>query len=375
MSARTRHRATGWLLLSLLAACDRAPAGGGRGLDTAGRPQGRPAAADADPSFVHCTRAAPPADGGSPPTVLGGVELVTRSAGRLEARELRGGAGDGRGRGARLRLGVLSDTREALPQTLTNVARLVARFRAARVDAVVMLGGLDSSFVGAVRLLRALRGPWALLALAGDRSSAEGFQAALRHADPAAIDLTRTQIVAWPTLTLVGVPGYHLPHHNLAGPQGCGYDAADLTLLTARLRGTALPRLLLAHGPPRGQGPHAVDRASGEVNVGDPLLRRWIDEAQVRFGVFGHVHEAAGQATRLDGSPVAPGLWSDSLLLQVGSSEAVPHQQRTGDWSTGTAAVLELDGSRARYTMITLGSDATVARAASAASSHGLGGF
>ena len=355
-----------WPLVMLLAATSgctrrRAPAPPLSGVPTA--PGASSARATDAPAFVPCTRPAPLATGSSPPIVLAGIELIARRAGQLEARTTRDPLGRQAGRPERLLLGVLSDPREALPQTLAQLARLQARFRAAQVDAVVVLGGLDGAFVGAVRLLRALRGPWALLALAGDRLSAEGFQAALRHAEPGAIDLTRTQIVALPQLTLVGIPGYPLPHHHLAGAQGCGFDAGELALLGERLRGSTTPRLVLAHAPPRGRGPAAVDRARGEVNIGDSALRDWIERNGVRFGVFGHVHEAAGQATRLDGTPVAPERWTDSLLLQVGSIDAVPHQQRDGRWSKGTAALLELEGERARYTMITFGDEAALAGA------------
>ncbi|MBK8479639.1 MAG: hypothetical protein IPL40_00445 [Proteobacteria bacterium] len=348
------------LLLAATLACTRSPAADAGGEQASARAPAAGGGGESAASFVRCTRAAPIGDADTAPRRLGTFELLTLRAGQLEPRPSAGWSGQPRRSAGSLRLGVLADTHEALPQTLAQLARLVDRFAAARVDAVAVLGGIDSAFVGAVRILRALRGPWTLLALAGDRSSAEGFQAALRHADPAAIDLTRTQIVALPALTVIGVAGYHLPHHALAGAQGCGYDAADLALLGARLRGTARPRLLLAHGPPRGRGPDAVDRAWGAINIGDPALRPWIASAEVRFGVFGHVHEAAGRATRLDGSPLAPGVWSDSLLLQVGSSDGLPHHQRandpsTGEWSGATAAVIEIDGERARYAMITVG--------------------
>lgn len=369
LGLRSSHAAALSLLLATTLACTRSPAADAGGGDATARPPGAGGSGgESAARFVRCTRAAPIGDGDAARRVLGAFELVAPTAGRLEPGPAHAWRAQPRPTAGRLRLGVVSDPHEALPQTLAQIARLVDHFAAAQVDAVTVLGGLDSSFIGAVRLLRALRGPWALLALAGDRSSAEGFQAALRHADPSAIDLTRTQIVALPALTIVGVAGYHLPHHAQAGAQACGYDAADLALLGERLRGTASPRLLLAHGPPRGRGRDAIDRAWGGINIGDPVLRRWIARAGVRFGVFGHVHEAAGRATRLDGSPLAAGVWSDSLLLQVGSCDALPHQQRvdhpsTGAWSGGTAAVIEIDGGRARYTMIRAGAPKADAQA------------
>jgi hypothetical protein len=96
----------------------------------------------------------------------------------------------------------------------------------------------------------------------------------------------------------------------------------------------------------------AVDRAFGEVNIGDPMLRDLMEEGDVAFGVFGHVHESAGRATTLAGKVVPEGTWSSSLLVNVGAADAVPHEDLRGRWSTGTAAIVELRRGRARYRML-----------------------
>jgi hypothetical protein len=66
------------------------------------------------------------------------------------------------------------------------------------------------------------------------------------------------------------------------------------------------------------------------------------------------VHESAGRATTLDERPVGEGEWSDSLLLNVGSADSVPHEDLAGRWSRGSAALVELEGERARYRMVSL---------------------
>lgn len=255
---------------------------------------------------------------------------------------------------ARLVIGALGDTREALPETLSQVEQLVQALRRGGATAVVVLGGLDTTFEGTRAVLQRISGVLPVVALPGDRESRSGWQAAMDALGARGADLTRGRGLVVPGGSMVGVPGYFLPHHLFAREQGCSYDARDLDRLAALARRLPPPRLLLSHGPPRGQAPHSVDRAFGGINLGDPRLRALMESAQIRFGLFAHLHESAGHATTLDDRPVPEMVWSDSLLLNVGSADSVPHETLDGSWSGPTAALLELDGGRGRYRMIHL---------------------
>jgi Icc-related predicted phosphoesterase len=249
-------------------------------------------------------------------------------------------------------IGALADTKEALPATLAQLDRLTEQFRRHGVQAIVVLGGIDRTYEGIRAVLDRLQRVATVLALPGDRESRSGFQAAARAFPNRVVDLVRVRAVVLPGLSIIGVPGYHLPHHLMAKEQGCSYDAPEIDDIADRSRALPGPRLLLAHGPPRGSGRLAVDRAFGQVNIGDPLLRRLLARGRVTLGLFGHVHESAGRATTLEGSPVKPLTWSRSLLLNVGSADSVPHQDLKGRWWRATAAVVEVRGGRARYRMI-----------------------
>ncbi len=305
------------------------------------------AAASADApalAYEHCARA-----GGKAPAPLrwGSVQLVPRG----ELLEPAAGAKPA----ARVILGVLGDTKEALPATLEQIERLAALFKRRGAAGIVVLGGLDTSFEGIRAVLERLRG-LPVVGLPGDRESRSGWQAAVEALGERGADLTRARAVVVPGASLLGVPGYFLPHHLMAREQGCSYSREDLRALAHLGRSLPEPRLLVSHGPPRGSGPAAVDRAFGGVNIGDPLLTTLLEEAKLRFGVFAHVHEAAGHATTLDGRPVAEAQWSESLLLNVGSADSVPHEDLGGRWSRGTAALLELEPGRARYHWLSPGS-------------------
>lgn len=258
----------------------------------------------------------------------------------------------------RLVLGVLGDTKEALPATVDRIDRLAHYFGRAGVSAVVVLGGIETTFEGTRELLGRLKHAAPVLALPGDRESRSGFSAAAEAHKGRVLDLVRLRALSTPWFSLLAVPGYHLPHHLLAREQGCSYDEEQIRALAGLAPSLRAPIVLLAHGPPRGEGVQAVDRAFGQVNIGDPLLRKLIRQAKIAFGLFAHVHESAGHATTLEGHPVPQMTWSRSLLLNVGSADTVAHENLDGSWSTGTAAIFELDehegAPAARYRMLDL---------------------
>ncbi len=253
----------------------------------------------------------------------------------------------------KITLGVLGDMREALPATLEQLTRASRYFQDRGAQAILVLGGLDATYEGTRALLQHLQG-LPVLALPGDRISRAGFQAAVENLGARYIDLSRVRGVLLPGISLFSVPGYALTHELLAKEQGCSYSVEDIHALARAAAALPAPRLLLSHGPPRGNGPEAVDRAFGGVNIGDPRLTRLLVDADLAFGLFAHVHEASGHATTLSGQPVAPRQWSDSLLLNVGAADSVAHEDLRGNWSEGQAALLEIQGTRARYTRVRL---------------------
>jgi len=299
-------------------------------------------------AYEHCARVNPSplpklmaAEPG--PITLAGVQLFARGA-VLRPRQ--------KPSPGRLKLGVLGDTRQALPATLARLRHLAKQMKRLGAQAIIVLGGIDSTFEGIRDVLAQLSPKLPVLALPGDRESRSGFSGAAVNVGQQVVDLILVKALVLPGASLVGVPGYHLPHHLMAAEQGCSYDWADLQALVSLARELPGPRVLLAHGPPRGAGPHAVDRAFGDINIGDPLLGRLLQQGQFAFGLFSHVHESAGRATTLKGEPVAENQWSTSLLLNVGAVDTVPNQDLQGRWSRGTAALVEVEDRRARYRMI-----------------------
>ena len=253
----------------------------------------------------------------------------------------------------RLVLGVLADIHQADEDNLKQLGRIRALLEQAGAHAIVVLGGMDATYEGTRAALASLKGKLPLLALPGDRASRSGFSGAVENLGQGVVDLTLARAVVHPAATLISVPGYHLVHNLRAAEQGCSYDAEDLREVAALARQQGAPRVLLAHGPPRGKGPGAIDRAFGGINAGDPRLTRLLEQGDFAFGLFAHLHESGGRAARADtGEAIPLGTWASSMLVNVGSADATPHEDLAGFWSRGIALLVTFHQGRATYRVI-----------------------
>lgn len=256
----------------------------------------------------------------------------------------------------RLVLGVLADPREALLGTLQNIDALTDRFNRHKVHAIIVLGGIASTANDQQRilsrLLRATEVP--VLVLPGDLAARDELRKTLDALGHRIVDLSEARILRHPAATLISLPGHHLARQLRAGKEGCAYQGPDLRDLEMKGKDGAPPRLLLAYGPPRGKGPDAIDRSLTGVNCGSVALRELMDRAQISFGLFAHVNEAGGAATTRAGSRLGEQTWSTSMLLNVGSVQAVPQRGLDGQWRHGMGVVVELRDGRARFRSIDL---------------------
>ena len=114
--------------------------------------------------------------------------------------------------------------------------------------------------------------------------------------------------------------------------------------------------VLISHGPPRSKGPRAIDRAFEAGNVGDPGLALIIADNDVRFGLFGHILEAGGQASK----DLARGIWAKSgethprLYVNAGSASSTPWTMHDGQASTGLGMIVRFGPAGASYQVIKL---------------------
>jgi hypothetical protein len=87
--------------------------------------------------------------------------------------------------------------------------------------------------------------------------------------------------------------------------------------------------------------------------VGDPDLATAIAEAKINFGVFGHILEAGGRATDLEGKKaVRPGQVASALFVNPGPAFADPWGLNGGGVSHGMAAILTIKNGKGEWQQV-----------------------
>lgn len=249
--------------------------------------------------------------------------------------------------------GLLAGIAEPTEANKKNLDLFLEQFKAAGVQAIMVAGGVglkDEHVRGVLDTL--VKAPVPVLLCPGAEENLEAFRReieAKRKTSPQLIDMTRVRRFNIANISVVSIPGYYKPFYLGAGEKGCAYEQRDLEK-TAELFEKGRTTAVLSPTPPRGPSENSVDRSRGAVNIGDPALEALLAKNGVRFGLFGYVYESGGHATLNDGrTPVAPGVWQDSLFIQAGAAEALPMSLVGEGRAAGMAQIVEFSGGRARY--------------------------
>lgn len=250
-------------------------------------------------------------------------------------------------------VGVLGATKDAFEDTLANLDHFLAVFDGAGVDVIVLAGDIGYTPEDiAVVVERVAASGRLVLALAGNAEPVPGFhraigQVAVRR--PNLIDGNLVRLVELGPASLVTLPGYYDPRF-IASEDGCHYGPDDVEALAPIFEQAAARPVLVSHGPPRSQGPGALDVAYDAGNVGDPRLAALMRRHGVRLGLFSHILESGGRATDpITHTRVAPGTWSTSMWLNAGAATSLPQDLHGGRTIHGMAAIVELGPAGARY--------------------------
>ena len=254
-------------------------------------------------------------------------------------------------------LGLLSGIHEPTRKNLANLDHFLSQFKEAGAQAILVAGDVGYKEPDMKRILEHLaKAPIPILVVPGAEENYDLFRrvmADVRTRHPQLVDMSLARRVHIGHLNIVSLPGYHKPFYLKAKSRGCAYGQADLDA-TFKLFEENGVNLLFSPSPPRGVGAWAVDRARGDVNIGDHVLSKLLKQNSIQFGLFGHVYEAGGHATLADGkTPVAAGIWQKSLYMQAGSAEALPLPLVGEGRSIGMAQVVSFSAARARFQTIT----------------------
>ncbi|HUB09298.1 MAG TPA: hypothetical protein VMB50_20000 [Myxococcales bacterium] len=263
--------------------------------------------------------------------------------------------------GTPVTLGVVANLNEPSPENLKAAEAYLAYFHEKGVQAIVVDGDSGEN----AEAIEGTLTPFAkaglpLLVDIGNRESKGGFLdaiEALRKQFPNVFNLSKAREVDVGDVKILSLPGYHDPRYLLAGADGCLYHTDDLRALKTLATSLKGPIVLVSHGPPHGDGPHALDRVqSPPGNVGDPNLTTFLAESRIPFGIFANIIEAGGTATSLHGDrTIAPGTWSDELYLNPGAADTVPWSMNDGTQARGLVATLSFKGGKAAYDLYRAG--------------------
>ena len=258
------------------------------------------------------------------------------------------------------RIGMLSAIKDFSADTKKNLDLFVDAFKKAGVRAIIVGGDSaygvddqDSTLAEVFSFLGDQGIP--VYAVIGNSESRSAFNRGVLTAwrkNKSVINLDLVRRVDGDGFTLVSLPGY-FDKRFIAESSGCNYKVEDAQELTRLARGAASPVVLVTHGPPRQEGKLALDVTLDGKNVGDPDLAQAIADAKINFGVFGHILEAGGRATDLEGKKaIKPGVSSPALFVNPGPAFADPWGMNDGRTSKGMAAILTLKGGKGEWKQV-----------------------
>ncbi|MBI4453827.1 metallophosphoesterase [Candidatus Woesearchaeota archaeon] len=186
------------------------------------------------------------------------------------------------------------------------------------------------------------------------------------------------RVITFKNVMLISVSGYHLKEymHPLGGflfnesffdeiqTEMDVYEAVKE--FDENKENKIKDKLLIAHGPPKGKNKDSIDAVFSGENVGNELINDFMVKNNIKFGAFGHIHEAGMKGVDENDKLVEENIRSDSLFLNPGSAtkwkmnsyKNSDENINIGKESKGSAGILEIEigkdkEGKARYRIIT----------------------
>lgn len=250
--------------------------------------------------------------------------------------------------------GVLSSINEDTPANLFNLKRYIDWFKQNKVDAIVVDGDTGDSEASIEHSLTVVaESGLPVFVEIGNHECKSDYNDAILQVQKKfenVVDLGKVRYVDMDHADLISLPGYHDPQFVHCPNSPCIYTRNDVEELKKVALSANDPVVLIAHGPPHGTGPNAIDAIEGGKNIGDPNLNGLITDGKIPFGIFGNVKEAGGRATDLTGQNlVKENTPASALYLGDGPADSVPWTMNDGTTSSGMAAIFTVKGKQASY--------------------------
>lgn len=252
-----------------------------------------------------------------------------------------------------LSFGILSD----IHGDNSNVKYFVDEFQKRKVKGIIISGDLAERLRNNIAddiemeevLEEAAKSGLPIYVIPGNHDLRKDYEKALRDLSskyPNLIDMSTVRVVDGMGVDIVSCPLMD-DHFSVVYGRGFVGDCADLDTLVKQTNDAVI---VVSHQPPLGKGSQGIDYVPTiPKNVGSAELLAEMNQVGVKVGVFGHIHEAGGRATTLDGKAVAQGEYSSELLLNPGPASSWQRMLATGDSTTGMAGILTVKGKEAKY--------------------------
>lgn len=259
-----------------------------------------------------------------------------------------------------LTLGVLGPVNEDSGANMVALKKYVKFFADEKVDAIVVSGDVGEVSSGITRVLKELGATkLPIYVVIGNRECrgeyTDGVNAA-KAEFPNVVNLNEVRVVEYPELTLVSLPGHHDPKY-FGCSTSCQYLPSTVEEVVRVAKEAKTPVALVAHGPPHGSGPQALDFAGAKDNVGDEAITRAITDAKIAFGFHSNIKEAGARAVKDPAGTqlVRESEASDTLYLNPGPADAtVGWDMNDGSKAMGLAAVFRLKDGKGSYKLLRL---------------------
>jgi Icc-related predicted phosphoesterase len=251
-------------------------------------------------------------------------------------------------------IGVVSTIKEDTPENLKNLKAIADFFKAEKAETIVVAGDLGDTEIQIVNVLEPLAATGLpVFAIIGNQEKKSEFNGALKASAAKhnnVFNLNLVRLVQLDDVAFVSLPGYFNKDY-IHVESGCHYLPSDVEATKAIIKAAGdKPVVVVSHGPPKQDGPEAIDRTLEQANVGDPALTRLLQETGVKFGIFENIREAGGRATDLSGTAlVAPGKMVSELYLNPGPADNVRWTMNDRTESVGMAAILQVKGKQAAF--------------------------
>lgn len=259
----------------------------------------------------------------------------------------------------RLRIGVISATKDDRDETLAAIDALFAKLKKQKIDVLVVNGDLATQEINPDEKLFPKLASLGVLTIVtiGNTESCGLFNQAATAVFGTSKNFVNGNWVRQIELddgVLYTLPGYY--DRRFAHTGGAEkYKDEDLYALKGMLKEGPGPKILVSHGPPKAKGRHGIDIVTDGDHVGDQRMTELMKVAKVPFGIFGHILESGGRGADIDGKRrVAPGKWSKELVVNAGTANPDPWVLLNDKTSYGMALWVEIDGKRARYRVFRL---------------------